>query len=222
LIRYQGANQKRVHIVFDAVIFDLDGTLIDTERLAMAATVAAFGALGLAADMDFLNQLVGQDTPTGERLIAARYPALDLADFDRRVSTAMHQELRFGMPLKPGVRELLAQIPHSKAIATSSSRIRAVEKVEQAGLTTDFNHLITLDDVTRAKPAPDPYLLAAQLLGVAPARCLVFEDSEIGAEAAHAAGMRVVQVPDIVPSKGRFAHHLAKDLLSGARAAGLI
>jgi beta-phosphoglucomutase-like phosphatase (HAD superfamily) len=81
--------------------------------------------------------------------------------------------------------------------------------------------VITLDDVTAAKPAPDPYLLAANKLGVAPARCLVFEDSEAGAEAAHRAGCRVVQVPDVVPSEGRWAHHLAPSLLEGALAAGL-
>ncbi len=208
--------------MFDAVIFDLDGTLIDTERLAMAATVAAFEAMGFPADVDFLHQLVGKDMPSGERLIAARYRTLDLAELDRRVATAMQREIASGMPLKAGVRELLAQIVQPKAIVTSSSQKNALHKVAQAGLTVDFLHLITLDDVTRAKPAPDPYLLAARLLGVTPARCLVFEDSEIGAQSAHAAGMRVVQVPDIVPSKGRFAHHLADDLLSGARAAGLI
>jgi HAD superfamily hydrolase (TIGR01509 family) len=208
--------------VFDAVLFDLDGTLIDTERLAMNATVAAFGAMGFDADLAFLHQLVGKDLPTGDRLIASRYPSIDLAELSRRVAAAMDLALLSGMPLKPGVHDLLSQIPHPMAIVTSSSRNRAIEKVGQAGLTAHFVHLITLDDVTRAKPAPDPYLLAAGLIGVSPARCLVFEDSEIGAEAAHAAGMRVVQVPDMVPSKGRFAHHLADDLLSGARAAGLI
>ncbi len=208
--------------MFDAVIFDLDGTLIDTERLAMTATVAAFDAMGFAVEHDFLHTLIGKDMPTGERLIAARYPSLDLADLDRRVAASMHQELLSGMPLKPGVRELLSLIAQPKAIATSSSRNGAVRKVAQAGLSADFHHLVTLDDVQRAKPAPDPYLLAAKLLGVTPARCLVFEDSEVGAEAAHAAGMRVVQVPDLVPSMGRFAHHLADDLISGARAAGLI
>jgi beta-phosphoglucomutase-like phosphatase (HAD superfamily) len=81
---------------------------------------------------------------------------------------------------------------------------------------------VTVDDVTQPKPHPEPYLLAAQLLGVAPARCLVFEDSEAGSEAAHRAGMVVVQVPDVVPSDGKWAHHLALDLMSGARAAGLI
>ena len=208
--------------MFDAVIFDLDGTLIDSERLSMTATIAAFGAMGFSADTHFLHELVGKDMPTGNGLIAARYPGLDLAELDRRVAAAMQQDLLLGMPLKPGVRELLAQITQPKAIVTSSSRKGAVRKVAQAGLVADFQHLITLDDVTRAKPAPDPYLLAAKWLGVAPARCLVFEDSEVGAEAAHSAGMRVVQVPDLVPSQGRFAHHLADALISGARAAGLI
>ena len=208
--------------MFDAVIFDLDGTLIDTERLSMTATLAAFTAMGFAADATFLHDLVGKDMPTGNGLIAKRYPGLDLDDLDRRVAAAMQQELLAGMPLKPGVHELLAQIVQPKAIVTSSSRKGAVRKVAQAGLAGDFQHLITLDDVTRAKPAPDPYLLAAKWLGVAPARCLVFEDSEVGAEAAYSAGMRVVQVPDLVASQGRFAHHLADDLISGARAAGLI
>ncbi len=82
--------------------------------------------------------------------------------------------------------------------------------------------MVTVDDVARAKPAPDPFLLAARLLGVDPQRCLAFEDSEPGAEAAFAAGMTVVQVPDIVPASGRFAHLVAPDLMAGARAIGLV
>jgi HAD superfamily hydrolase (TIGR01509 family) len=221
VIGYQGGNQG-ADAMFDAVFFDLDGTLIDTERLAIVATTAAFKDMGFAPDPGFLHGLVGKDMPTANALIAARYSGLDMEDLDRRVGTAMRHAVLAGMPLKPGVRDLLARVPHPKAIVTSSSRNSAISKVAQAGLTAEFLHLVTLDDVTRAKPAPDPYLLAAKLLGVAPARCLVFEDSEVGAEAAHRAGMRVVQVPDIVPSEGRFAHHLAQDLLSGARAAGLI
>ena len=208
--------------MFDAVIFDLDGTLIDTERLAMDATIAAFTTLGYPPDVNFLLQLVGKDNPTGDRLIAARYPEIDMANLGRLVTASMQQALLTGIPLKPGVRTLLAQISCPKAIATSSSRIRAVEKIAQAGLTADFEYLVSLDDVTHAKPNPEPYVTAARLLGVDPTRCLAFEDSEIGAEAAFSAGMRVVQVPDLVPSKGRYAHYLADDLLSGARAAGLI
>ena len=208
--------------MYDAVIFDLDGTLIDTERVAMTATIAAFQAMGFTPEPAFLHKLVGQDMPTGERIIAAQYPTLNLAELDHRVEAAVKKELLSGMPLKPGVRELLALITLPKVIVTSSSRVSAARKVAQAGLDADFLHIITLDDVTRAKPAPDPYLLAAQRLGVAPDRCLVFEDTEIGAEAAYSAGMRVVQVPDLVPATGRFAHHVAKTLLDGAKAAGLI
>lgn len=208
--------------MFDAVIFDLDGTLIDTERLALTATIAAFNAVGIPADVAFLHTLIGKDMPTGESLIAARYPGLDLADLDRRVGVAMQDALVAGMPLKPGVRDLLARITVPKVIVTSSSRSSAARKLAQAGLAGEFLHVVTLDDVARPKPAPDPYLLAASMLAVPPARCIVFEDSEIGAEAACLAGMHVVQVPDILPSEGRFAHTLADDLLSGARAAGLI
>jgi beta-phosphoglucomutase-like phosphatase (HAD superfamily) len=81
---------------------------------------------------------------------------------------------------------------------------------------------VTVDDVLAPKPAPDPYLLAASLLGVDPARCVAFEDSETGARSAHAAGMTVVQIPDIVPTDGAYAHLVAPDLISAALKLGLI
>ena len=90
------------------------------------------------------------------------------------------------------------------------------------GLSDSFAMVVTVDDVVRAKPDPEPYLLAARTLGVDATRCLVFEDSEAGAEAAHRAGCTVVHVPDMVPSSGRWAHHVAADLMAGARLAGLV
>ena len=90
------------------------------------------------------------------------------------------------------------------------------------GLGPHFAHVVTFDDVAAPKPHPEPYLLAARLLGVDPARCLAFEDSETGARSAHAAGMTVVQIPDIVPATGDYAHHIAPDLLTAARRLGLI
>jgi beta-phosphoglucomutase-like phosphatase (HAD superfamily) len=108
------------------------------------------------------------------------------------------------------------------ALATSSRGEPAREKLEGADLLRHFRTVVTFDDVAAPKPAPDAYLLAAERLGVDPRRCLAFEDSETGARAAHAAGMTVVQVPDLHPTKGAHAHHVAPSLLEGAALAGLI
>jgi HAD superfamily hydrolase (TIGR01509 family) len=207
---------------FDAVIFDLDGTLIDTESLALATGMAAFESVGNPVDETFMHSLVGVDNPTANARIMARYPALDFEllhkfwreGFDRGVDT--------NLQLKPGVADLLPALILPKAVATSSDRASALYKIGRAGLATHFPHVVSRDDVASPKPAPDPFLRAAELLGVDPARCLAFEDSEIGSQSAMAAGMYVIQVPDFVPATGRFAHHVAPDLLSGARHAGLI
>lgn len=208
-------------MTYAAVIFDLDGTLLDTEVITHAAAVHAFAACGVDVDPAFLLQLVGVDDVTGGGRIMAAYPGLDLAAFDREWKAASIRGLAGGITLKPGVAALLAAITLPVAIATSSTRVQAARKFAASALPR-FRHVVTVDDVARAKPAPDPYLMAAGLLGVDPARCLAFEDSETGARSAHAAGMTVVQVPDLVPASGTWAHHVAPDILTGARAAGLI
>jgi len=206
-----------------AILFDLDGTLIDTERLAIASGLAAFAAAGHPVEAAFLHGLIGRDTPTSERQIRAALPAVDLDVVNRLWRQGFRAMLDADLPLKPGARDLLARLAGRRlALVTSSGRSEAALKLERAGLAEHFGHVVTLDDVTAAKPAPEPYLLAAYRLGVAPAHCVVFEDSETGAQSAHAAGCVVVQVPDILPATGRFAHHIAPDLLSGARAMGLI
>jgi HAD superfamily hydrolase (TIGR01509 family) len=126
-----------------------------------------------------------------------------------------------GVPLRPGARAVLAAIALPKAIVTSSTRAEAALKLRLTGLDALVDTVVALEDVAAPKPAPDPYLLAARLLGVDPARCLVFEDSETGAEAAWHAGCTVVHVPDTVPATGRWAHHVAATLAEGAAAAGL-
>lgn len=208
--------------MFDAVLFDLDGTLVDTESIAMVTGLAAFRRHGHAVDDAFMHRLVGKDEPTADRMIRAALPGIDLPAVHLDWRAAFHAGVEAGLPLKPGVTELLALAAPPRAIVTSTGRVGAHRKLAIAGIAAAFAEVVTLDDVTAPKPAPDPYLLAARLMGAAPHRCLVFEDSETGAEAAHRAGCIVVQVPDIVPSEGRWAHHLAPDLITGARMAGLI
>lgn len=208
--------------MYDALLFDLDGTLIDTETIALAAGLAAFAAYGHDVDMAFMHGLVGKDEPSSRLIIGAAMPDIDLDGVDRLWRQGFADGVDRGLNLKPGVKELLAAMRLPMAVVTSSGRSGAHRKLGLVGLGDAFSHVVTLDDVTAPKPAPVPYLLAASLFGVAPERCLVFEDSETGAEAGHRAGCTVVQIPDVVPSAGRWAHHLAPDLLTGARMAGLI
>ncbi len=208
--------------MYDALLFDLDGTLIDTESIALETGLAAFAAHGHPVSRSFLEGLVGKDEPTSESLIRAAYPGIDLTAINAAHRTAFVERVERGLPLKPGAAELLAAANLPCAIVTSSRRAGAHRKLAIAGIAQAFAHVVTLDDVQAPKPAPAPYLLAATLFGFAPGRCLVFEDSETGAEAAHRAGCVVVQVPDMVPSAGRWAHHLAPDLMTGARMAGLL
>lgn len=208
--------------MFDAVFFDLDGTLIDTESLAVTSGLAAFAACGHAVDEAFMHGLVGKAEPMAARLIRAHLPDLDLAAFNAEWRAGFNAAVDNGLPLKPGASELLSRIAQPKALVTSSGRVGAHHKLDIAGLTPHFDEIITFDDVTAPKPEPEPYLLAAKRLGVRPSRCLVFEDSDVGAEAAHRAGCVVIQVPDVVPTDGRFAAHVAADLMAGARLAGLI
>lgn len=208
--------------MFDAILFDLDGTLIDTESLAMRAGMTAFAALGHIVDEDFMHSLVGVDLPNAGRMIEAALPDLDALALHGLWRQGFQAAIAKGLPLKPGVDELLSLRLRPMAIVTSSGRAEAHHKLKLTGIADAFVHVITVDDVQSAKPAPDPYLLAAARMGVLPSRCLVFEDSETGAESAYRAGCHVVQVPDVVPSAGRWAHHLAPDLLAGARLAGLL
>lgn len=208
--------------MFEAVFFDLDGTLIDSESVAMVAGLRAFAAFGHEVEESFMHGLVGKAEPAAQQIIRAAYPDIDHDGFAAAWREGFRQGLEDGVPIKSGAFELLQALALPKAIVTSTGREGAHWKLDRAGLTPHFRTVVTFDDVVAAKPAPDPYLLAAERLGVDPARCVVFEDSDVGAESAHRAGCIVVQVPDVMATEGRFARHVAADLLSGARLAGLI
>ncbi|NBN80100.1 HAD-IA family hydrolase [Microvirga tunisiensis] len=212
--------------MYDAVIFDLDGTLLSTEQVSLRGGLRALETLGHSADEALFHALVGKDD-TASFAILSDHLGADLAAALIPTWSAECRRIfaEEGVPLRPRVNDLLDALDTTglpRAIATSSRRDSARTKLKHAGLDTRFASVVCFEDVARRKPAPDPYLRAAELLGVDPRRCVAFEDSETGAEAAMLAGMVVVQVPDLLPSDGHFAHHLADDIWTGARKAGLI
>jgi len=187
----------------EAVIFDMDGLLIDTEAVYIKAYMAGAAIMGVEMPLAFCHSMIGTPSPECDRMIQEFFgPAFRLDDFNGHVDSHAAQLLEAGVPVKPGAADLLTFLGKRGlplAVATSSSRRTTERHLGRAGLLGHFRALATRDDVLRGKPHPDIHLEAACRLAVAPERCLSFEDSNTGLTAAHAAGTLAIMVPDLVP-----------------------
>ncbi|SNR82730.1 HAD family hydrolase [Actinomadura mexicana] len=185
-----------------AVLFDMDGLLIDSERvwLEVESEVMAWlggewspahqerlvgGSLYLA--VDYMLELTGADAPREE--------------VGRRMLDGMVERLSACVPMMPGAKDLLAEVRAAGVTAAlvSSSHRRLIEPVLDAVGREHFALSVAGDEVARTKPHPEPYLTAAARLGADPARCVVLEDSPNGVAAAEAAGCVTVAVPGLLP-----------------------
>jgi HAD superfamily hydrolase (TIGR01509 family) len=186
-----------------AVLLDMDGTLLDTERVYFDSLVAALHAHGNTDDTATLCQaMVGLLGPDCEAMLHARYgERFPLADVSRAFITNRDEILNAGLPLKRGAVELLDALQAAEcpmAIVTSSSMRTADAHLRLAGIRHRFETILTRDDVARGKPSPDLYLLAAARFDLKPEHCVAVEDSNHGVTAALAAGAITIMVPDMV------------------------
>lgn len=187
---------------FSAVVFDMDGTLLDTEPVFREVAFEVCEALGFVMTHEVHIQTVGASSESTHRLLMTTYgETFPYAQFSERCGARMHERMEASVPVKAGVHELLAELKARNiplAVATSSRSRYALRHLGSVGIVEMFDTIVTRDDVTNPKPHPEPYLLAAARLGLAPATCLAVEDSHNGVRAAHAAGMQTIMVPDLL------------------------
>jgi HAD superfamily hydrolase (TIGR01509 family) len=185
-----------------AVVFDMDGLLVDTETVIFRAMQHAAGGIGGELPFTTFQRMVGLQDAASDRIVMDHFgEGFDLEAWSKAVRAHAHEQMAAGIALKAGVVEILDYLGAAGlpcAIATSSSLAAVQRNLGPGNLVGRFAALITKDLQTRGKPHPEPYLKAAEALGVAPGDCLALEDSHNGVRSAAAAGMMTIMVPDML------------------------
>lgn len=194
-----------------AVLWDMDGTLVNTEPYWISAETELIESFGGSWTHEEALQLVGSGLFTSATILRAK--GVDLPEdeiIDRLTDRVMEQLVEFGIPWRPGARELLLALREEgipTALVTMSISRMAHHVADHLGF-VGFDAVVAGDDVTESKPHPEPYLRGAGILGVDPADCLSIEDSEPGILSASAAGTVVIGVPFMVDLPEGVAHAL--------------
>ena len=188
---------------YKAAVFDMDGLLLDTERIFLDAFKKTCKGVGLEFDMSLFVKLIGTNsTRTKELLINGFGKGFDYDSFrEAWIGNVADYISHNPIPLKEGavnVLERIRAIPLPMAVATSTRYNDAAKSLESTGIINYLEFVVAGDQVTQGKPDPEIYLKVADKLGVMPDECIVFEDSENGVKSAHAAGMDVIQIPDLL------------------------
>ena len=193
-----------------AVIFDMDGLMIDSERVTYDGYVIECGKLGRTMDKEFYKKLLGCPVPAIHQMFREKFgQAFPIEDIMKIVHEYVERTFEEdGVPVKDGLIALLQYLKthsYKTIVATSSTRDRVDRILKSAGLTGYFDDSICGNEVTKGKPDPEIFLRACEKLGVKPSEALVLEDSEMGIMAAYSAGIPVICVPDMKYPEETFA-----------------
>ena len=183
-------------------IFDMDGLLFDTERMYRDSWKQSAQQFGLVHNPDFPRAVCGSSGAHMREIILQYYPQVDAKAFADDCILRVERELETHVPEKTGVRDILQYFKQHGvrvAVASSSKRATVLHNLKQADILSYFDAVVSGDQVTHGKPAPDIVLLAAQQIGCEPENCYVFEDGTNGVRAGAAAGCTTIMIPDLTP-----------------------
>lgn len=185
----------------NTILFDMDGTLFDTEKHYQWAWRKAIADAGYELDASEVLKLRSLGAPYNVAQFQEWFgEEVDYRAIRQERVDLMKDMLAHEIPLKlqvPQTLEKLRQMGYSMAVVTATAQEQAVSNLKLAGLLPFFDHVISASMVKRGKPAPDVYLYACEVLGVQPENCYAVEDSPNGVMSAHAAGCRTIMIPDL-------------------------
>jgi HAD superfamily hydrolase (TIGR01509 family) len=202
--------------VLQAVLFDMDGLLVDSERLWYETEAEVMAGLGATWGPEHQESLVGGSIDrTVAYMLALTGPVEAPGEVARRLLDGMAERLRANVPMMPGAKELLDEVREAGVpSALVSSTHRNLMEYALDGIGRDrLTITVAGDEVAHTKPHPEPYLTAARLLDADPRQCVALEDSPNGTASATAAGCHVVAVPSVVPIAGAPGRTVVTSLL---------
>jgi len=201
-----------------AVIFDMDGLMIDSERITYEIYKEELHKIHYEMNEAFYCTLLGQNKDTiCEKFLFEYGTSLPVNALWDIVHEKIDVRILTEKPLKKGLLELLTFLKEHKykaAVATSSTRNRVAVILEKLGIAPYMDIIVCGDEVKKSKPEPDIFLKAAENLNIVPSHCLVLEDSEFGLKAASLAGMKAICIPDMKYPKETSGAYVLENLSS--------
>ncbi len=187
----------------EAVVFDMDGVIFDTERLVLEGWAHTGKKHGIVGTDEVCRECLGTTYEISRQIFLNHYGAdFPYEEYKEEMRSYFYQAIEKEIPLKPGIQEILTELRKKNykiGLASSTRRAVVLEELEKAELTEYFDVIIGGDLLKRSKPEPDIYLMACRELSVEPQKAYAIEDSYNGIRSAYAAGMRPIMVPDLMP-----------------------